>query len=176
LALPTLHALLYPEQRLRASESCKGPGLNLRANRLSTEDGRPRNRGAGPARAKLRGRAGGAGGFVTDKVVILVTAANQDESRKIARRLVEAELAACVNILPPIESVYRWQGQIAEEGECLLIIKSAKALFAEIETEILRLHSYQTPEIICLPIVEGSFKYLQWISESVKPLGAAETG
>jgi periplasmic divalent cation tolerance protein len=113
---------------------------------------------------------------VTDKVVILVTAANHDESRKIARRLVEAELAACVNILPPIESVYRWQGQIAEEGECLLIIKSAKALYAEIETEILRLHSYRTPEIICLPIVEGSRNYLQWISESVKPVGVEKSG
>lgn len=113
---------------------------------------------------------------MTDKIVILVTAANRDESRKIARHLVENQLAACVNILPAIESVYRWQGQTLEEGECLLIIKSAGALFAEIESEIVRLHSYQTPEIICLPIVDGSRKYLQWISDSVKPLGAAETG
>jgi len=109
---------------------------------------------------------------VTDKIVILVTAATRDESRKIARHLVEAQLAACVNILPPIDSVYRWQGQIAEEGECLLIIKSARPLFAEIETEILRLHSYQTPEIICLPIIDGSRNYLRWISESVRPVGA----
>ena len=108
---------------------------------------------------------------MTDKVVILVTAANQDESRKIARRLVEAELAACVNILPPIESVYRWQGQITEDVECLLIIKSAMALYPEIEAEILKLHSYRTPEIICFRILEGSRDYLQWISESVKPAG-----
>ncbi len=113
---------------------------------------------------------------MTDKVVILVTAANREEGRKIARQLVETQLAACVNILPAIESVYRWQGQTLEEGECLLIIKSAGALFAEIESEIVRLHSYQTPEIICLPIVEGSRKYLQWISESVRPSGGAETG
>jgi periplasmic divalent cation tolerance protein len=113
---------------------------------------------------------------VTDKIVILVTAPNRDDGRKIARHLVEAQLAACVNIIPAIESVYRWEGQTFEEGECLLIIKSAGALFAEIESEIVKLHSYQTPEIICLPIVEGSRKYLQWISESVKPLGAAETG
>jgi len=111
---------------------------------------------------------------VTDKIVILVTAANRDESRRIARHLVETRLAACVNILPPIESIYRWQGQIAEEGEFLLIVKSAKALFAEIETEILKLHSYRTPEIICLPIVEGSHNYLQWIAESVTPLGTTE--
>ena len=113
---------------------------------------------------------------MTDKIVILVTAANRDEGRKIARHLVEAQLAACVNVIPAIESVYRWQGQTLEEGECLLIIKSAGALFAEIESNIVRLHSYQTPEIICLPIVEGSRKYLQWMSESVKPLGAGETG
>jgi periplasmic divalent cation tolerance protein len=111
---------------------------------------------------------------VTDKVVILVTAANREESRKIARHLVEAHLAACVNILPPIESVYRWQGQIAEEGECLLVIKSARALFAEIETEILKLHSYRTPEIICLPIVDGSRNYLQWISQSLRPVSGEE--
>ena len=108
--------------------------------------------------------------------MILVTAANGDQGRKIARHLVEARLAACVNILSPIESVYRWQGQTLEEPECLLIIKSAAALFAEIESAIVRLHSYQTPEIICLPIVEGSGKYLQWISESVRPFGAAENG
>ena len=108
---------------------------------------------------------------MTDKVVILVTAANQDESRRIARHLIETQLAACVNILPSVESVYRWQGQIAEEGEILLIIKSDRALFAEIETEILKLHSYRTPEIICLPIVEGSRAYMQWLSESVKPIG-----
>ena len=112
---------------------------------------------------------------MTDKIVILVTAANRDECRKIARHLVEARLAACVNILPPIESVYRWQGQIAEEGEFLLIIKSAKPLFAEIETEILKLHSYRTPEIICLPIDDGSRNYLQWISDSVKTPSATES-
>ena len=112
---------------------------------------------------------------MTDKIVILVTAANRDECRKIARHLVEARLAACVNILPPIESIYHWQGQIAEEQEYLLIVKSAKALFPEIETEILKLHSYRTPEIICLPIDEGSRNYLQWISDSVKPPGAKES-
>lgn len=113
---------------------------------------------------------------MTDKIVIFVTAANRNECKQIARRIVETRLAACVNILPPIESIYRWKGQIAEEGEFLLIIKSTEALFAEIETEILKLHSYQTPEIICLPVIEGSRNYLQWISESVKPAGSAEGG
>ena len=112
---------------------------------------------------------------MTDKVVILVTTASRDEGKKIARHLVESRLAACVNISPSIESVYRWEGKMAEEVEYLLIIKSVRELFPEIRTEISKLHSYQTPEIICLPVVEGSRNYLQWISDSVKPPGAAES-
>jgi len=111
---------------------------------------------------------------VTDKVVIFVTAGSRDECKKIARHLVETRLAACVNISQPIESVYRWQGQIAEEEEFLLIIKSTRELFPEIKTEISKIHSYHTPEIICLPIIDGSRNYLQWISDSVKPAGAVE--
>jgi periplasmic divalent cation tolerance protein len=114
------------------------------------------------------------GGIVIDKVVIFVTAGNLGEGKKIARHLVETKLAACVNILPPMESVYRWEGKIAEEEEFLLIIKSARQLFPEIEAAISKVHSYQTPEIICLPIIEGSRKYLQWVSDSVKPAGAVE--
>ena len=111
---------------------------------------------------------------MTDKVVVLVTAASRDECKKIARHLVENRLAACVNISQPIESVYRWEGQIAEEGEYLLIIKSIRELFPEIKAEISKIHSYHTPEIICLPVVDGSRNYLQWISDSVRPAGAAE--
>jgi periplasmic divalent cation tolerance protein len=88
---------------------------------------------------------------------------------------VESRLAACVNISQSIESVYRWEGKMAEEVEFLLVIKSVRELFPEIRTEISRLHSYQTPEIICLPIVEGSRNYLEWISDSVKPPGSAES-
>ena len=111
---------------------------------------------------------------MTDKVVVLTTAASRDEGKKLARHLVETRLAACVNISQPIESVYRWQGQIAEEGEFLLIIKSTRELFSEIKAEISKIHSYQTPEIICLPIIDGSPHYLQWISDSVKQAGAVE--
>jgi len=114
------------------------------------------------------------GGLVTDKVVIFVTAASPDECKKIARHLVESRLAACVNITQPIESVYRWQGQIAEEREFLLIVKSTRELFPEIKTAISSIHSYQTPEIICLPVSDGSPSYLQWIADSVKPPDAGE--
>jgi len=108
---------------------------------------------------------------VTDKVVILVTAGSLDEARKIARHLVESQLAACVNITQPIRSIYRSEGQVADEEEFLLIIKSTRRLFDEVKSEILKTHSYITPEIICLPILDGAPKYLQWISDSVRALG-----
>jgi len=111
---------------------------------------------------------------VTDKVVILTTTTSRDEGKRIARHLVDTRLAACVNISQPIESVYRWQGEITEEGEFLLIIKSTRELFSEIKAEISKIHSYQTPEIICLPIIDGSPNYLKWISDSVKQGGAVE--
>ena len=111
---------------------------------------------------------------MTDKVVILVTTASRDEGKKIARHLVEARLAACVNVSQSLESVYRWEGQVVEEAEFLLIIKSSRELFSEIRTAIAKLHSYKTPEIICLPIVDGSRSYLEWVSDSVKAPSAGE--
>ena len=110
---------------------------------------------------------------MTDKIVILVTVPTRDEGKKIALRLVETRLAACVNVSQPVESVYRWEGQIAEEGEFLLFIKSTRELFPEIKTEVSKIHSYRTPEIICLSIIEGSRDYLRWISDSVKSAGPA---
>jgi periplasmic divalent cation tolerance protein len=105
---------------------------------------------------------------VTDKVVILVTASSRQESRKIARQLVEEKLAACVNITTTVESVYRWEGKVTAEKEFLLLIKSNRELFPEIKAEISKVHSYHTPEIVCLPIIDGSRNYLQWIADSVK--------
>ncbi len=105
---------------------------------------------------------------MTDKIVILVTAASRRESKKIAKHLVEQKLAACVNISAPIESIYRWQGKVSDEKEFLLIIKSTRELFEEVKSAILKVHSYTTPEIICLPIVDGSSEYLQWVSDSVR--------
>ena len=111
---------------------------------------------------------------MTDKVVVLVTAASKRECRKIARHLVEAKLAACVNITQPIESIYHWEGKIADDLEYQLVIKSTRELFPEIKAAVARLHSYRTPEIICLPIVDGSRNYLQWVSESVKSASPPE--
>jgi periplasmic divalent cation tolerance protein len=110
---------------------------------------------------------------VTDKIVIMVTAASRAECRKIARHLVEAKLAACVNIAPGIESVYRWKGKVTKDEESLMLIKSTRQLFPEIKAAIAKIHSYHTPEIICLPIIDGSRNYLQWVGDSVKKPSSA---
>jgi periplasmic divalent cation tolerance protein len=111
---------------------------------------------------------------VTDKVVIMVTVASKKECRKIAKHLVEAKLAACVNITQHIESIYRWQGKIAQDREYQLFIKSTRELFPEIKAAISKVHSYHMPEIICLPIIDGSRNYLQWVGDSVKAAGGVE--
>jgi periplasmic divalent cation tolerance protein len=111
---------------------------------------------------------------VTDKVVILVTVASKQECRTIARHLVEGKLAACVNITQSMESIYRWEGRIARDKEYQLFIKSTRGLFPEIKAAISMLHSYHTPEIVCLPIIEGSRNYLQWVEDSVKPPSPTE--
>ncbi len=111
---------------------------------------------------------------MTDKVVIMVTASSRRECRKIARRLIEEKLAACVNISQPVQSVYRWEGKVEQSREFLMFIKTNRDLFPQIKTEIGLIHSYHTPEIICLPIVDGSPNYLQWISDSVRPVTGTE--
>jgi periplasmic divalent cation tolerance protein len=105
---------------------------------------------------------------MTDKIVVLVTCGSAKEARKIARAVVEKRLAACANILTsPVRSVYRWKGRVESAKEFLLIIKTTKARFPKLKTEVTRLHSYDVPEIIALPIQAGSANYLAWISESV---------
>lgn len=105
---------------------------------------------------------------MTDKIVIFVTAGNLREARKVARKLVSAGLAACVNLVKSVHSIYRWKGKVEGASEILLIIKSARPLFPEVVAEVRKHHSYATPEIICLPILDGSPDYLQWLGDSVK--------
>lgn len=99
--------------------------------------------------------------------VVLVTASSQEEGEAIANALVEAQLAACVTLIP-VHSIYTWQGQVMKEQEWQMVIKTKLAQFPLLEQKIRELHSYEVPEIIALPIVAGSAPYLQWISESVK--------
>ena len=105
---------------------------------------------------------------MTDKIVVLVTCGSRKEARKIARSLVERRLAACVNeIGAPVRSVYRWKGKVETADEFLLVIKTTRTRFAGLREAISELHSYDVPEVIALPVVEGSPAYLDWIVESV---------
>lgn len=99
--------------------------------------------------------------------VVLVTAGSQQEALAIATALVKSQLAACVSLVP-IHSIYTWQGELHQEQEWQLLIKTDLAQFPTLETKIRELHSYEVPEIIALPIVAGSHPYLQWISEQVQ--------
>ncbi|RMH37146.1 MAG: divalent-cation tolerance protein CutA [Nitrospirae bacterium] len=99
------------------------------------------------------------------EIVVLVTAGSEDEARKLARSVVEKEIAACVTIIPHVRSLFRWGGQIAEEQECLLLVKTIDEAFESLERAIKSVHSYQVPEIIALPIQYGSREYLTWLKE-----------
>jgi periplasmic divalent cation tolerance protein len=104
---------------------------------------------------------------MTDKRIVLSTAGSEDEARKIARHLVEHQLAACVNIVPRVESIYRWQGKVETSGEWLLIIKTAVEKFPEVHDAVRKLHSYELPECIAISIEDGSPEYLQWLGSSL---------
>lgn len=106
---------------------------------------------------------------MTDKIVVLVTAGSGEEAERIARALVQERLAACVNIVNPIGSVYRWEGKVTEDSEVLLVIKSSRPLFDQVRHLVENLHSYHVPEVICLPIVDGSENYLNWLADSLGP-------
>ncbi len=103
-----------------------------------------------------------------EALVVLVTCGSRAEARKIARSVVEQRLAACVNVLTaPGESVYRWKGKVESAREFLLIVKTTQRRFKALQTEVLRLHSYDLPEIIALTVRAGSKPYLQWVRSSV---------
>jgi periplasmic divalent cation tolerance protein len=105
---------------------------------------------------------------MTDKRIVLCTAGSEDEARKIARHLVEQRLAACVNIVPRIESIYRWQETVESSTEWLLLIKTTVEKFSEVRDAIRELHSYELPECISIRVDDGSAAYLEWIGQSVK--------
>ena len=104
---------------------------------------------------------------MTNAIVVLCTYASQDEALKIAGALVEQRLAACVNVLPAVQSVYRWQGAIEISDEVLIIVKTTQERFPALRDRISELHSYQTPEIVALSVTDGSEKYLSWVREQV---------
>lgn len=103
---------------------------------------------------------------MTDAIVMFVTTGSAAEAETIAKALVEAQLAACVNILSPLRSIYRWEGKLADDQEWLLLIKTRAERFPAVEARVKALHSYQVPEIIALPIVHGSEAYMRWLLEN----------
>lgn len=105
---------------------------------------------------------------MTDKTIVLTTCGSLEEARKIAHAFIERRLAACVNIVPQVESIYRWQGKVEIATEWLLVIKTTAGVFARLREALHELHSYETPECIAIGIEDGSGAYLEWIGESVQ--------
>ena len=106
-----------------------------------------------------------------EAIVVFMTAASGEEATRLADMLVGAHLAACVQILPEIESVYRWQGKIERSSEVLLLAKTTRGKFDELEREVRALHSYDTPEIVAVPVVAGSAPYLEWLTKTADSHG-----
>jgi len=109
--------------------------------------------------------SGGRPGEASEAVVVLSTVPDEAKGREIARALVEERLAACVTVSAAVRSLYRWQGEIADETEFLLVIKTRRSLYARLEARLKALHPYTVPEILALPVAAGNEAYLKWIGE-----------
>jgi periplasmic divalent cation tolerance protein len=110
-----------------------------------------------------------AGSGVSEHVVVLSTVATAEDAARVARALVERRLAACVNVVPAVRSIYRWKGRVEEDEERLLVIKTRGDRFEALREALVALHPYELPEAIVLPIEAGHTPYLAWIDESVRP-------
>lgn len=105
---------------------------------------------------------------MTDKIVVLSTCASEEEANRIALLLVERRLAACVNVIPQIRSVYRWKGAVESSAEILLLIKSSRERFQALREALEGAHSYELPEALALPVIEGSDNYLNWLGATLE--------
>lgn len=103
--------------------------------------------------------------MMTEYIIVFITSPNEKESAGIAHTLVGERLAACVNIIQPVRSIYRWQGRIEDEQEVLMIVKTKKTLFEPLQARVKELHSYSVPEIISFPLTEGNEAYLNWLGQ-----------
>jgi periplasmic divalent cation tolerance protein len=108
------------------------------------------------------------GKHMTDFQIVLCTCADREQAERIAHRLVEQQLAACVNILPGVQSIYRWQGNVESSAEILMVIKTSAGLVPEVQSTIANLHSYEVPEVLVLPVAGGSEAYLGWLKASLR--------
>ena len=103
--------------------------------------------------------------MMTEYIIILITASDEEEAARLSQIIVGERLAACVNIIRAVRSIYRWQGRIEDGQEVLLIIKTKRSLFERLQKRVKELHSYSVPEIIALPLVKGSEQYLNWLGQ-----------
>jgi len=104
---------------------------------------------------------------MSDAIVVFMTAGSVDEARRIGDYLVESHLAACVQILPEVESIYRWQGEVQREQEVLMLAKTSREQFEELEKSVRAIHSYETPEIVAVPMAAISEPYRSWLNDNV---------
>jgi len=105
---------------------------------------------------------------VEDVIVVMVTVPSADKGAEIGRALVAERLCACVNVLPGLRSIYRWEGQVTEDAEALCLIKTRRSLFEPLRDRVLALHPYSVPEIVALDITQGSAPYLRWIVDATQ--------
>jgi periplasmic divalent cation tolerance protein len=106
--------------------------------------------------------------MTTEYITVFITAPNEEDAAKISRTLVGERLAACVNIIRSVRSIYRWQGRVEDEQEVLMIVKTKRDLFERLQERVKELHSYKVPEIIGLPVIEGSKEYLDWLGQETE--------
>lgn len=108
---------------------------------------------------------------MTDKIVVFSTCNSSQEAQKLARALVEERLAACVSIVPGLQSIYRWRGQIESSSEYLLMIKTRRDLMPSLRAAFERLHSYEVPELLALSVIDGAPAYLEWLDRELPQKG-----
>ncbi len=114
---------------------------------------------------------------MTRHMTVLMTAPTEEEAVKIAKRLTEEKLCACVSIVPGIRSIYRWEGKIQDEQEVMMVAKTASSMAPALVAKVKEMHSYRVPEVVCLPVETGNGDYLDWIEASVDiPTDAEEEG
>lgn len=109
---------------------------------------------------------------MTEKIIVFSNCGSEDEALGVARALIEGRLAACVNIVPGIRSVYPWKGAVQEDTEWMLVIKSTRPLFEQLSAALRKAHSYEIPEVLALPVVDGSKEYLDWMD---REMGRSDT-
>lgn len=107
--------------------------------------------------------------MASDVLIVFITVGNPDQAYRIAKTVVEENLAACVNIIPAVRSIYRWKGEICDDPECLLLAKTTRDVFPLLEARVKAVHSYEVPEIIAVPVERGFPPYLDWVAENTHP-------